>query len=301
MRHYFAIITSYLTVLALIIGNLVVLTKAGDACGTDWPTCNGQLIPDFSNYKIAIEYSHRIFTGSLGFVLLVNAVIAWKRKYVGETEVKLFTILSLLLLLVQSGVGGLNVLLGTPPGFTTIDVTVSLLLLSSTVILAVVLSRTEVNRLGNDEKSKVGRYQQLFKPLMFGFSLYFLEVLIGAFFKHSGASKMVNFITTDETLINSLTLSETLYSVHGIANTIILVSSGYGLFLAWKHEVLVKQAVIFFLFILLNGVTGFMTQLSGLYEIVSSLHMIVVILTVFQGSYLVATAYFSPYFVKKTR
>lgn len=298
MRHRFARLTVYMTVVALVLGNLVVATKAGDACGTDWPKCNGKLIPDFTDYKVLIEYSHRMFTGSLGFVMLINFILSWKMKYITESAVKVLSILSIFLLLLQSLVGGLNVLLGTPPGFTTFDVTISLLLLTSLVLLLAGLERIGVQPI--KEKMQINcHYRQLFKPAFAAFSLFFLEIVIGAFFKHSGASKIVNNLITDETLIKSFVLSDIIYSTHGIINTIILVYAGYVVFLSIRKKVLVKNSMIFFILIIMNGVTGYITQLSKVNEVYSSLHMIIVILTVFQGSYLMSKSYFGPYFLKK--
>ncbi|GAA0433064.1 hypothetical protein GCM10008983_07120 [Lentibacillus halophilus] len=296
--YRFAVFTAIMTVLALIIGNLVVATGSGDACGTDWPKCNGSFLPDFLDYKQIIEYSHRLFTGSLGFVILINAVLAWKRKYTGETSIKVLALLTLILLLAQSMVGALNVVLGTPPGFTTLDVIISLFLLTSTVFLAVALQRIDVNSPRSKEKNR--SFQTFFKPALWVFVIYFLEVLVGAFLKHSGASKIINDIMTNESLLHSESLSQVIYSVHGISNTLIVIGALYLLFMSIKKRFLVPAAVAFFLLIVANGITGFMTQLSVLAEWASSIHMIVVILTVFQGAYLVAKTYFGPYFLYGT-
>lgn len=300
MRHRFAIITAYMTVVALILGNLVVATKAGDACGTDWPTCNGSLIPDLTDYKVLVEYSHRIFTGSLGFVILINAILSWKRKYKRESAVKILSILTMILLLIQSMVGALNVVLGTPPGFTTFDVIVSLLLLTSTVFLTTALKRTIAREQPNEQKRETNiQYRKLFKTSYWVFLLFFLEVIVGAFYKHSGASKIVSGILTNDLLFSSNSLSQFIYYVHGISNTIILLGAFYLVFSAMQKQVLVKGSVMFLFFIVLNGVTGYATQLAQLNEWASSIHMIVVILTVFQGAYLVSKSYFGPYYVNK--
>lgn len=297
MRHRFALFTAYMTVFALILGNLVVATNAGDACGTDWPICNGKIVPDFTQYKILIEYSHRLFTSLLGFVILLNFIFAWKRKYPKESSVKVWALLTMILLLVQSLVGALNVVWETPPGFTTIDVTVSLFLLMSTVFLVTALQRT---RIGSNEKGQAenNHYRTLFWPIFRAFTLFFLEIIIGAFFKHSGASKLLHDMVVNETLISSASLSQFIYSVHGISNTVILVSAAYLLFWSIRRRVLIKESVSFFALLFLNGITGYLTQVSGLQEWSSSLHMIVVIVTVFQGAYLLSKSYLGPYYLK---
>ena len=299
MRHRFSKVTAYITLVALVLGNLVVATNAGDACGTDWPKCNGNFIPDFTDYRVLVEYSHRLFTGLLGFIILISSILAWKRKYIGETAVKVLSLLSLFLLLLQSLVGGANVLLGTPPGFTTIDATVSLILLASIVSLTTALERTKVEP--TPEKLEINhRYRQLFKVTFCAFILFFLEIIVGAFFKQSGASMLVINEIPDEILINSATFSNIIYSIHGIANTIILLSAAYAMFWSIKKNVLTKHAVTFFILIVMNGIVGFLTQSSGLNVFFSSLHMIIAMITVFQGTYFITKLYVGPYFFKKT-
>lgn len=299
MRHRFALYTAYMTVFALILGNLVVATNAGEACGTDWPICNGKIIPDVTQYKVLIEYSHRIFTSLLGLAILLNFIYAWKRRYLKESAVKIWALLTMVLLLIQSLVGALNVVLGTPPGFTTIDVTVSLFLLMSTVFLATALQRT---RIRSTEKAQAenNSYHILIMPAFWAFSLFFLEIIVGAFFKHSGASKILHNIVVNELMISSVSLSQFIYSVHGISNAIILISAAYLMFWCNRRRVLFKEAVSFFTLLVLNGVTGYLTQISGLQEWASSLHMIVVIVTVFQGAYLLSKSYFGPYYINKS-
>ena len=53
--------------LALLAGTVVVgaFTRAygaGMACGPDWPTCNGQVVPNMT-LDVALEYFHRVLAG----------------------------------------------------------------------------------------------------------------------------------------------------------------------------------------------------------------------------------------------
>jgi len=43
----------------MITGVLVRYTGSGEACGHEWPTCAGALIPDLSNWQIALQFIHR--------------------------------------------------------------------------------------------------------------------------------------------------------------------------------------------------------------------------------------------------
>lgn len=43
----------------MITGVLVRYTASGEACGHEWPTCNGSFIPEFTNWKVTLQFIHR--------------------------------------------------------------------------------------------------------------------------------------------------------------------------------------------------------------------------------------------------
>ncbi len=43
----------------MITGVLVRYTGSGEACGHEWPLCNGKLIPDLNNWQVALQFAHR--------------------------------------------------------------------------------------------------------------------------------------------------------------------------------------------------------------------------------------------------
>lgn len=74
-----AVLAGFATV---VLGGYVSAVEAGLAC-PDWPTCNGNLIPDLSDPLVAAEYSHRLaamLTGVFG-LLALGAVWAAYRAY----------------------------------------------------------------------------------------------------------------------------------------------------------------------------------------------------------------------------
>ena len=174
-------------------------------------------------------------------------------------------------------------------------VTVSLFLLTSTVFLATALQRT--NSQLNAQTSDVNRnYRKVFQPACWAFSLFFMEIIVGAFLKHSGASKLLHQIESAKALIETMLLSELIFSIHGISNAVILISAAYLLFRSLKDRVLIKDSTLFFGLIILNGAAGYLTQFTGLQEWASSFHMIIAIITVFQGAYLVSKSFFGIYY-----
>ncbi|XXM70910.1 COX15/CtaA family protein [Lysinibacillus sphaericus] len=275
MKNKFSLFTVFLTIAALVLGNLVVATNSGDACGTDWPICNGKVIPDITNYHIVIEYSHRLFTTLLGLFILINAILAWKKTSV--KQVRYISILSLLLLLTQAMIGGMNVLLGTPTGFTTLDVMFSLFLLISLVFLFAGLS----------DRTFDIKYKEIKKPLIIGFAALMSEILIGAIFKHFRLSEQIFEVNHTE-----FALANVVYLVHGILGLLTLFYIGYALFLSIRFNVMKKSALLLILLAALATFGGFVVKTEELSPITSSLHMILSILTVALLSYMTARSYF---------
>jgi cytochrome c oxidase assembly protein subunit 15 len=57
----------------MLTGVLVRYTGSGEACGHEWPLCNGKLIPDLTNWQVALQFIHRnlAYTTWLAFLLML--------------------------------------------------------------------------------------------------------------------------------------------------------------------------------------------------------------------------------------
>ncbi len=58
------------TLLVILWGAWVRISHSGDGCGNHWPLCGGDFIPDLSQKKTWIEYSHRLMSGFYGLVVI---------------------------------------------------------------------------------------------------------------------------------------------------------------------------------------------------------------------------------------
>jgi len=91
-------------------GAYVRASFSGDGCGAHWPFCNGQMIPRHMAAPMAIEFTHRLMTSldSIAVIALcVWAFLSFPRRH----AVRLFSILSLVFLLVEALLGAGLVLL----------------------------------------------------------------------------------------------------------------------------------------------------------------------------------------------
>lgn len=59
-------------------GAYVRATGSGAGCGSNWPLCNGQVIPRAEEVATLIEFSHRVTSGIA--LLLVVAMLVWARR-----------------------------------------------------------------------------------------------------------------------------------------------------------------------------------------------------------------------------
>lgn len=58
------------TLLVILWGAWVRISHSGDGCGDHWPLCDGQFIPDFTEKKTWVEYSHRMMSGIYGLIVI---------------------------------------------------------------------------------------------------------------------------------------------------------------------------------------------------------------------------------------
>jgi heme a synthase len=100
----------------IVIGALVRAHGAGLSC-PDWPLCHGRVVPDF-DARIALEWGHRLFAGTLGVGVLGVAALLLRR---GELRARFGKSLALVFALLgtQIVLGGLTVLLGLAPWTVT--------------------------------------------------------------------------------------------------------------------------------------------------------------------------------------
>ncbi|MFC7321912.1 COX15/CtaA family protein [Halobacillus campisalis] len=283
----FSILTTIVTFIALILGNLVVATNSGDACGTTWPVCNGQIIPDFTDYHILIEYSHRLMVPLLAILTFINAVGAIL-KHREKRAVVVLAVLSLGMLLFQSAIGGLNVLLGTPPGFTTLDVTFSQVLLLILVLLSYSLHETKIEL----DQVSWSTVSMSYRAFVLGFTVYMAQVILGAFFKHSRASNVMMDIPAAEYLIRSESVANMVYSLHWVATVVIFVAALWYVIYATRFKYHKVLAWAYLSTILLNAVVGFVIVVTGNVVLASSMHMILSTITTVIGGMILGGYWF---------
>ena len=128
-----ATITAIMVYLLMIIGAFVRASGFGLAC-PDWPTCHGQIIPEFTTPVIS-EYTHRVVAAFTSLFVLITMVLAVKRHR--GSGVAMFATLSFLLIIGQVILGMVTVLSELDPLIGTAHLAMATAVFGSTVITAV--------------------------------------------------------------------------------------------------------------------------------------------------------------------
>jgi len=164
--------------LLLLVGGIVSGTGSGLGC-PDWPLCHGQLVPDFNNREVFIEWSHRLVASLVGLLVLVTAILAWRQ------EMKCLSTLSIVLLLVQAGLGGLTVKLElTSPEVTTAHLAIGLALFAVLVVINVLRNQPTAKQ----KKQSILNADSGITGLAFtAMLIVYVQILIGGYVRHTGA------------------------------------------------------------------------------------------------------------------
>ncbi len=90
--------------LVIAIGAVVRATGSGDGCGAHWPTCNGDVVPVAPAAKTVIEFTHRVFSGVDG-PLIITLVIGGFRLFPKGHPMRKAVLATLLLTGIEAWLG----------------------------------------------------------------------------------------------------------------------------------------------------------------------------------------------------
>lgn len=136
--------TASMVYLLIVVGGIVRVTGSGLGC-PDWPRCFGEWIPPLRADAI-IEYSHRLVATLTSPLILASAVVAWWRfravRWVSDPLLYVVVLLG-----VQGLLGGVVVLLETPPNLVAVHLGNAFLIQAMVILPLVVIARTSPSAL----------------------------------------------------------------------------------------------------------------------------------------------------------
>lgn len=138
---YFVYLTGVSTYALIAWGGYVTLGGYGLGCGTFWPTCNGMIFPVMI-WPTLVEYVHRLLTILTGILLLLSTVLVWKLKPrpVGPSRAMA---LAIILLVIQSLLGGDVVETSLNPTITTIHLALATAVFASIITACALMHSLE--------------------------------------------------------------------------------------------------------------------------------------------------------------
>jgi cytochrome c oxidase assembly protein subunit 15/protoheme IX farnesyltransferase len=95
-------------VVVILLGALVRATGSGAGCGSSWPTCQGELVPEMGG-ATSIEYVHRLFSGVALVIVIALAILVWRRVPRGEPA-RVGAALSAVAIVIEALIGAMIVL-----------------------------------------------------------------------------------------------------------------------------------------------------------------------------------------------
>ncbi|HEX5758267.1 MAG TPA: COX15/CtaA family protein, partial [Thermoanaerobaculia bacterium] len=180
--HRFAVCLACAVVLLIAAGGLVKSKEAGLSV-PDWPTSYGGLNPPrwWTIDTVRAEHGHRLIAGTVG--LLTLGLALWAQRAEPRRWVRRLAWLAFAAVVAQALLGGLTVRLFLPPAVSIAHAALAQAFLCLVVALAVVTS----GRWRAGERNSGGEDGGLRRLAAVTTGLVFLQVLVGAVMRHTGA------------------------------------------------------------------------------------------------------------------
>lgn len=101
----------FFNLLVIVWGAYVRTSGSGAGCGSHWPLCNGQIVPDTSQFHTWIEFTHRSSSGLC--LILAGALAYWARRvFPRKHPARIAAAFSFFFVLMEAAIGAALVLLG---------------------------------------------------------------------------------------------------------------------------------------------------------------------------------------------
>lgn len=182
--HRFAIFTACVTLLLIVAGALVTSNDAGLSV-PDWPTSFGSI------YRMPLmvggvkyEHSHRMLAEFVGLLTIILAV--WTCRVEKRRWLRWLGIAALGTVIAQGVLGGITVLLYLPPIISSAHAAVAQTFFCIAVAIALFTGPRWIEELPRVELDH--RHPKLFTLVLLSVFVLYVQLLLGAMFRHHGMS-----------------------------------------------------------------------------------------------------------------
>ncbi len=87
----------------ILFGAWVRISHSGDGCGSNWPTCHGEVVPTSPSTATLVEFTHRVTSGLCGVFGL--GLLAWAWRLYGRGPVTRAVALTVLFIVIEGAIG----------------------------------------------------------------------------------------------------------------------------------------------------------------------------------------------------
>ena len=265
-----AIATAIGMLIVLLMGARVTSTGSGEGCGSDWPLCHGQWLPQ-DTYESITEYSHRLVTGVEGLLVAATALAAWPLRH-RYSETKVLVPAMAGTLVIHSLMGAAAVKWPQSDEVMATHFGISLICLASAALLAFVLNeeRPEHRTISVAPNTANEKTLSSFKWIaLSGAVLAIVVAYSGAYVRHTGAElACTSWPTCNGELIPEFGGLHGIHTIHRLMALLItiwlVVLLIWGLKLRSSRPELFRLSVIAFGFVILQSIFGLIVIETGL-------------------------------------
>jgi cytochrome c oxidase assembly protein subunit 15 len=281
--HLFALLVACSTAILIFAGGLVTSTESGLSV-PDWPNTYGWFMFFFPIEKmvggIFYEHSHRLIASTVGFLILVQAILLWR--FEPRPWVKRLGFVALAAVITQGLLGGITVLWYLPRPVSIAHASLAQIVFCLAVTIALATSagwkrgyrRTSAMAAAANPPERPGRWALATTALIY------LQIVVGATMRHNGAGLAI----PDFPLIFGGLLPPqwdfpiAIHFAHRLGALVVtaMVVATISLVIrtAWDRRELRVPAVTLMLLVAVQITLGALTVLSQKHYIINSLHVV---------------------------
>lgn len=256
--------------IVLLMGARVTSTGSGAGCGSDWPLCHGNWLPQ-DTYESITEYSHRLVTGVEGLLVMATSISAWPLRHRYRETLVLVPMMAGTLVF-QSLMGAAAVKWPQSPEVMATHFGISLICLASAALLAFVLNEERADHETISiapDTADAGMLNQYKWIAASGAVLAIVVAYSGAYVRHKGAElACTSWPTCNGKLIPEFGGLHGIHTIHrllALAITLWLIALlVQGIRLRMTRPELYRHGLVAFGFVILQSLFGLIVIETGL-------------------------------------
>ena len=277
--HLFALLVACSTAILIFAGGLVTSTESGLSV-PDWPNTYGWFMFFFPIEKmvggIFYEHSHRLIASTVGFLILVQAIVLWR--FEARQWVRRLGFVALAAVITQGLLGGITVLWYLPKPISIAHASLAQIVFCLAVTIALATSpgwrRGYARSDGQDPPYRLRRLAVITTALIY------VQIIIGATMRHNDAGLAIpDFpLIFGGLLPPQWTFPIAIHFAHRVGAvivTLMILLTTTGVFRsAWDRRQLRAPTVALLLLVAAQITLGALTVLSQKHYIINSLHVV---------------------------